>query len=61
VDEVRKGIAMGYILVNVFVFWVYEITCFDSGTNSGGLFAEYVNIFLKFVTGIVRLPFLGSE
>jgi hypothetical protein len=38
---------MGYILVNVFGFWEYEITCFDKGTNSGGLFAEYVNKFLK--------------
>jgi len=47
VDEVRKAIEMGYILMNVFEFWKYEITCFDRGTNSGGLFADYVNMFLK--------------
>jgi len=47
VDEVRKAIWMGYILMNVFEFLEYEMTCFDRGTNSGGLFAEYVNMFLK--------------
>ena len=47
VDEVRKAIEMCYILMNVFEFWEYEITCFDRGTNSEGLFAEYVNMFLK--------------
>ena len=46
-DEVRKAIDMGYILVKVFVFWEYEITCFDRGTNSGGPFSGYINMFLK--------------
>ena len=46
-DEVRKAIEMGYILMNVFEFWEYKVTFFDRGTNSGGLFAEYVNMFLK--------------
>jgi len=35
---------MGYGLV--YEFWEYEVTCFDKDTNSG-LFAEYVNMFLK--------------
>ena len=38
---------MGYGLINVFEFWEYEITWFDRGTNSGALFAEYFNMFLK--------------
>ena len=42
VDEVPKAIEMGYILMNVFEFREYEVTCFDRGSNSGGLFAEYV-------------------
>jgi hypothetical protein len=46
-DEVCKGIEMGYILLNVFEFGEYDITYFDRGTSSGGLFAEYVNMFLK--------------
>jgi hypothetical protein len=47
VDEVRKAIEMGYILMNGFEFWEYEITCFDRGTNSGGIFEQYANMFLK--------------
>jgi hypothetical protein len=31
----------------VYEFWEYEVTCFDKVTNSGGLYAEYVNMFLK--------------
>jgi len=47
VDEVLKAIGMGHGLMNVFEFWDYEITCPDRGTNSGSLFAEYINMFLK--------------
>jgi len=61
VDEVLKDIEMGYILVNVFEFWEYEITCFDIGTNSGGLFAEYVNMFQKLKQESSGYPFLDSE
>jgi len=60
VHEVRKAIEMGYILVYVFEYWKYEITCFDRGTKSGGLFAEYVNV-TKIETRNIRLPILGSE
>jgi hypothetical protein len=38
---------MGYKLMDVYEFWEYEVKCFDKDTNSGGLFAEYVNMFLK--------------
>jgi len=38
---------MGYGLVEVFQFWEYTVTCFDKGTNSGSLFAEYINKFQK--------------
>jgi len=31
----------------VYELWKYSATCFDKGSNSGGLFAEYVNMFLK--------------
>ena len=47
VDEVRKAVDMGYGLVDIYEFWEYEVTCFDRDSNSGGLFAEYVNMFLK--------------
>ncbi len=38
---------MGYSLVDVFEFWEYNVTRYDNETNSGGLFAQYVNMFLK--------------
>jgi len=47
VDEVRKAVEMGYSVMDVFEFWEYDVTCFDKDTNTGGLFAEYVNMFLK--------------
>jgi len=45
--DVHKAVDMGYGLVDVFELWEYEVTCFDKATNSGVLFAEYVNMFLK--------------
>jgi hypothetical protein len=36
---------MGYSLVDVFEFWEYTVTRFENG--EGGLFAVYVNMFLK--------------
>jgi len=47
VDEVRKAVEMGYSVMDVFEFWEYEVTCFDKDANTGGVFAEYVNMFLK--------------
>ena len=47
VNEFLEAVDMGYGLVDVFEFWEYEVTCFDKDTNSGGLFAQYVNMFLK--------------
>ena len=44
-DEVRKAAEMGYSVMDVFEFWEYEVTCFDKDTNTGGLFAEYVDMF----------------
>ena len=47
VDKVRKTIEMVYGLVDVFEFSEYKLTRCDKGTNSEGLFAEHVNMFLK--------------
>ena len=46
VNEVRKAVEMCYNLVT-FEFWEYSVTFFDKGTNSGGLFAEYFDMFPK--------------
>jgi G:T-mismatch repair DNA endonuclease (very short patch repair protein) len=45
--EVVKAVEMGYSLVQVFQFWEYSVTQYNDTTKSGGLFAEYVNMFLK--------------
>ena len=37
-------------------FEEYKVTCFDKDTNSGGLFAEYVNMFLKLKQGSSGYP-----
>jgi len=47
VDEVAKAIEMVYSVKEVFEFCEYKVTCFDKRSNSGGLFADYVNIFLN--------------
>jgi len=45
--DVRKAIELGYDLVNVFEFWEYELRCFHRGSNLGGIFSEYINMYLK--------------
>ena len=45
--EDRKAVDMGYALVEVFEFCEYSITCIDNDLNSGGLVAEYDNMFQK--------------
>jgi len=45
--EVRNAIEMGYSLMNVLEVWEYEVTCFDRGTKSWGLFADYVIMYVK--------------
>jgi hypothetical protein len=46
-DKLRKAVEMGYGLVKTFEFWEYNVMRYDKTTNSGGLFAQYVNMFLK--------------
>jgi hypothetical protein len=45
IDEVCKAVNMGYSVVEVLEFWEYKITRLENG--QGGLFAGYVNMFLK--------------
>ena len=35
VDEVRKAVDMGYVLVDLFQVWDYEVICSDKDTNLG--------------------------
>ena len=46
--EVLKAIEMGYTVVKVYSVLHYpEQSKYDEGTKTGGLFSEYVNLFLK--------------
>ena len=45
VNELRKAVELGYIVREIYIVWQYETTRFDG--QSGGLFANYVNTFLK--------------
>jgi hypothetical protein len=45
VNEVSKAVEMGYSLVDVFECWEYSVTRLEN--DEGGLFAQYVNMFLK--------------
>ena len=46
-DKFRKAVDMGYGLVDLFEFWEYVVTGYGKDINSGSLFAEYVDMFLK--------------
>jgi hypothetical protein len=45
IDEVCKAVNKGYSVVEVLEFWEYEVTRLENG--QGGLFAGYVDMFLK--------------
>jgi hypothetical protein len=45
-----------YVVVDTFEVWEYKVTCFDKDSEAGGLFAEYVNMFVKLKQGSSRCP-----
>jgi len=57
VHDARKSVDIGFGLVHVFEFWENEVTCFHKDTNSGGVYAEYVNAFLKLKQESSGYPF----
>jgi hypothetical protein len=36
--------------------WEYKVTCFDKDSEAGGVFAEYVNMFVKLKQGSSGCP-----
>jgi hypothetical protein len=46
-DEVRRAFEKGYTVVNVYEVYEYMTTRYDRQTREGGLFAEYIDTFLK--------------
>jgi hypothetical protein len=46
-DELRLAIGKGYQVIEVHEVYEYEVTQYDPPTGEGGLFAQYINTFLK--------------
>ena len=44
----KKAVQIGYTLLKVYEVWQYDtVTKYDPGTCDGGLFAQYMNTFVK--------------
>ena len=56
VDELRKAVFLGYKITHIDEIWQYEITQYDPVKRQGGLFAEYINTFLKIKQEASGLP-----
>jgi hypothetical protein len=46
-DEIRLAVQHGYEVVEVHEVYEYQVTRYDPQTGDGGLFAQYINTFLK--------------
>jgi len=47
VGEISKAVEMSYTLLTVSELWEYSVTQHDKRDNSGELFSDYINMFLK--------------
>ena len=47
VHELQKAIELGCSVTEIFVIWQYKSTQYDQASGEGGLFAAYVNTFLR--------------
>ena len=46
--ELQKAVAIGYVILEIYEAWNYdETTVYDQATSDGGLFAQYMNTFMK--------------
>ena len=46
--ELQKAVQIGYTLLSVYEVWQYDtLTKYDPSTGDGGLFAQYMNTFIK--------------
>lgn len=54
--EIRLSIAKGYKVIEIFEIYEYKVIQYDSVKKTGGLFAEYVNNFLKLKVEASGLP-----
>jgi hypothetical protein len=46
-DEIRLAVQKGYRLVKFFDVYEYQVIRYDPQTREGGLFAQYIDTFMK--------------
>ena len=54
--EISFALKRGYILVHVYEIWNFEKSQYDPKTRSGGIFAEFMNTFLRVKQESSKLP-----
>jgi len=56
-DELRLAVQKGYRIIKIYEAWHYEeTTCFDKKTRKEGIFAEYIDMFVKLKTSYSGFP-----
>lgn len=55
-DELRLAVSKGYIVKKIYEAWEYKIIQLDAKTANEGLFAGYINTFLKIKTEASGFP-----
>lgn len=55
-EELRIAVDKGYKIIEIYEAWEYQMTKYDKVTNEGGIFAEYINTFLKIKTEASGYP-----
>ena len=55
-DEIRLTVKKGYDLMQFQEVYEYQLTRYDPQTSDGGLFAQYINTFLKLTAEPRRYP-----
>lgn len=47
IEEVREAMKNGYTVRKIYEIWEFETECCDPDLKSGGVFADFINEFLK--------------
>ena len=60
-DEIRLAVQKGYKLVEVHEVYGHQVTQYDPQRGNGGLFAQYIDTFLKLKAEASGYPSWGSK
>ena len=56
IPEIKLVVAKGYKILEIQAVYEYQVTQYYQETGEGGLFAEYINTFLKLKTEASGFP-----